>query len=138
MTATSPLDPKMHSTELIRSLVAFVRDGGKNAWLITECRPLSEIYVRRGLRPNYTERGSMIDTLDVANIQIAEDVVGNGVFTKFLDAAEASGVEQVYVENVLEPRLESFLRRRGYELTHGTHYSPCYFKIVGGSRERKV
>lgn len=79
----------------------------RNAWLR---EPHLSVYVRRG---THYINGMLVQTLDVANASVDESRRGEGVFTAFLERVEALD-ENIYLENVLEHRLQEFYRTRGY------------------------
>jgi len=68
----------------------------------------------------------LTNTLDLANVEIAEEERGKGIFSEFLDRLEAAvaaseTVDAIYVENLLNDRLEAHLRlMRGYVRVPGT------------------
>ena len=80
----------------------------RNAWIRTHEH--QEIYFRNGLI--YLE-GEKIHAITIANIKTDEDYQNKGIFKKVLEYVESFG-KTVYIENVLNPILESFLERRGY------------------------
>lgn len=67
-------------------------------------------------------QGRGVRVLDLADLYLPESQRGQGVFTAFLERAEAlvaarDDYDGIYVENVLNPSLSAFLQRRaGYEL----------------------
>lgn len=71
----------------------------RNAWVQ---EPGIEIYVRGSIRIG-------VD-IDLANMNA--DVMGQGALTKFLDKYEPHHV--FCVENIHNPRLAAYLKRRGY------------------------
>lgn len=59
-----------------------------------------------------------INAIDIASIEVHPDRRGQGVFTKFLEAFEEIAKENgyaVYVESILEKKLNKFLKNKGYE-----------------------
>ena len=71
----------------------------RNAWLR---EPGIDIYLRRSIRIG-------VD-IDLANMNAA--VLGQGALTRFLDKYEPHHV--FCVENIHNPRLPAYLKRRGY------------------------
>jgi len=60
----------------------------------------------------------MLKTVDVASVQVRENKQRQGWFTKMLVEVEAwadNTNRHVYVENIINPHLMSFLLKRGYE-----------------------
>ena len=72
-----------------------------------------EIYVRRGHHLNQNKE--LVETLDLATIEVKEKLRGNGIFTRFLNELEKWFHGNIYVENVLTEQFADFFRRRtGY------------------------
>ena len=70
-----------------------------------------------------------VPTLDLANGGVLKEERGKGHFTAFLERVEQAAKSlgrRVYVENVLNPILADFLRRRGY-LERGHEECPCFW-----------
>ena len=73
-------------------------------------------------------------TLDLASVTVDEEFQGQGHHTRFITDVEfvcKNTGHCIYVENVLEVRLNDFFKKRGYrEVQH--RYTeltpPCYFK----------
>ncbi len=93
-----------------------------------EVGPL-EIYLRSGTR---WYNGHGVNVIDVGNVKIADERKrGKGLFTKILGELETIAHESgraVFVENLLNERLEKFLQRRGYTCTNpqDPKFSLCY------------
>jgi N-acetylglutamate synthase-like GNAT family acetyltransferase len=97
----------------------FLLGSNRNCWLNY---PDFHVYVRKGYhRINQANPVSM--TFDIANIDVEARQRGKGIFTDWLTLVEretkSAGLEAVYVENVLNPRLADFLTRRGYTKLEG-------------------
>ena len=77
-----------------------------------------ELYLRR--RP----------LLTIANMRTTDGVMGRGLLTAFLDEVEPH--YNVYIENVINPRLNGYFLRRGYELIEQPYafQPPCYEKVL--------
>jgi hypothetical protein len=110
-------------SNLIRNAIdVFVRSGLKNSWL--QIGPM-QVYVRKGQHyfygPSREVGERIVGTFDVANVMVEESERGKGWFTSFLNFVEAY-MDNVYVENVLEPRLRPFLQKRGYREFNGMSY----------------
>lgn len=98
--------------------------GKRNAWVRFRN---GEIYMRRAPRQHMVD-GRYIETeLDIANVRFEPE--GQGGFTSLLDTLEPR--YGIYVENVLNPRLHDWLKRRGYSQV-GTQYPYCMVKDVVG------
>lgn len=83
----------------------------RNKWL--NYGPL-EVYVRKSQIPF-----DLGPNLQIANVTVDEEHQQQGHFTRFLHEAESYAKEHeyaaVYVENVINPVLEKFLTKQGYE-----------------------
>jgi len=80
--------------------------------------------------------GSILDCLDVASVEAPEKSRGKGMFTRWMDKAEALAAENgmtVYVESILNPRLFGFFQNRGY--VSSTVSPDSMFKVVKRSTE---
>ena len=105
----------------------FVTSDYKNLWIEEEnmfC------YVRKAVR---VLGPSFVPTIDVATIEVAEEMRGQGIFTSFLTRVEQTAKTQqraVFVESVMAPRLANFLLKRGYILDprNSTTLAPSFFK----------
>lgn len=61
--------------------------------------------------------GKVLDTIDLATVELHEEFWGKGVFSQVLAQVERKAAEHgraVFVENVLNPIIDGALRRRGY------------------------
>lgn len=74
--------------------------------------PEGKIYLRRSEHPGIGE------TIDIPSVEFDDAARGQGAFRRYLGLVEseaaARGIGAVYVEQVMNPRLADFLRRRGY------------------------
>jgi hypothetical protein len=100
-------------------LIDFVNGQKRNAWLSDK---KIQVYVRKSHR---LINGMLVKTFDIANVTAHPK--GQGHFTEFLAMAETLGFP-VYVESVLNKRLESFLIRKGYEVVPGSNPT-CLIKL---------
>lgn len=82
----------------------FIKSRLSNAW-ITEYRTL-KIYVRR-THPRMREHWG-----DYQLASMSSTIMGTGLLTKFLNKYEPK--YQFYIENLLNPRLFEYFKRRGY------------------------
>lgn len=73
--------------------------------------------------------------LDLADMELPEDERGGGLLTGLLEDLEpvcgpSNGIQALHIENVLNPRLAEFFRRRGYaQLTSAADpqgLAPCF------------
>lgn len=97
------------------TLEQFLASKHPNLWIY---EPKMKAYVRKGMHA--LNRGVLSKCLDLANIEVYEEFRSQGVFREFLDRAEALANERrwaVFVESLLEPRLEKFLVARGYAIS---------------------
>lgn len=111
----------------------FMASGLRNHWLKEDNGNLS-VYVRRSRRTMTSEDGMYIpdppyfDAIDVASV-VAQNR-GTGSLTRFLDRIEATN--HVFVENVFDDRLRSFLTRRGYRVYLAYQEPKSYLKLKEG------
>lgn len=106
------------------------------AWGTRWREPLGEgyVYCRCSLR---ICRGRSVRLLDLADAWLPEGERGRGQFTAFLERAEAlvearGDYDGIYVENVLNPLLNAFLRRRqGYAVAPlpGNDGPPSFLRL---------
>jgi len=100
----------------------------RNAWVDFH---FGEIYFRRSRRPI---DGNLVDMIDVANVEVYENMRGHGYFTELMQELEkklqTSAVKWIYVENVLNERLQPFLLSRGFVPREGWPGAPSYVKRI--------
>ena len=121
----------MKAIELLADFIERHRDGRawpNNEWLNGDDMA---VYVRRSV-PRYLtddpKKEEKYVTLDIASVTVYEK--GQGNFTRFLEEAEKLNPwPAIYVESVLEPRLEKFLLRKGY--TEQDRTPKSFFKMKG-------
>jgi hypothetical protein len=101
----------------------------RNEWLFFG--PL-EVYVRKSTIP--AELGY---NFQIATVGVKTDQQKKGIFTRFLEFVERyvaeTNMAAVYVENVLNPNLETFLAKKGYDKFSrlgSQEYPPCMYKII--------
>jgi hypothetical protein len=106
------------------ALEAFLAGRQRSKWIEL---PGLRVYARKSSR---LFQESLIDCLDIGAVEVDEGLRGRGVFREFLGVfekvAEASG-RTVYVENVMNPLLDSMLRRRQYTPIHDAVHCACFF-----------
>jgi hypothetical protein len=95
-----------------------------NKWLMDN---KMQVYVRWGRHIN--NAGITFYSLDIANVEIfLEEDRGKGYFVAFLEELEAWFTGNIYIENVLNERLERFFAsRKGYERMIGSN-PPCFLR----------
>lgn len=72
------------------------------------------VYIRRS---NRFLSDKSVPALDIASVEVDQKYRGMGIFTSFLNRFEAAASElnrAVFVENILNARLVTFLMNRGY------------------------
>lgn len=80
----------------------------RNVW--TDVPPL-RLYIRRSRR---LLNDTFYDNVfDIAVIEVEPEFRGQGYFCSFLEILEQK-MKNIFVESILEPRLFSFLQKRGY------------------------
>ncbi len=99
-----------------QQLLYFFEWKGKRTWLLAG--PM-EFYVRKA---HHVIDDKMVKTFDIANVNIDKSHRGHGIFTMLLEEVEALGMN-VYVEQIINPRLFTFLEKRGY-----ARYNDSMFK----------
>jgi len=88
-----------------------------------ECGPM-RIYLRK---TQHYLGGAVVPTLDVGSVEVEESCRGQGIFTTYLELIEA-GERTVFVESVLNARLQEFLRKRGYtEVPNSSGSCPSFY-----------
>lgn len=84
-----------------------------------------EIYVRR---TRHCIRGKVYTTIDLATIGVIPALRRQGIAKRLIEIVEAEATRSqhiVYVENVINPNLELYLRRLGYQSVHfDEHFGP--------------
>lgn len=96
------------------NLQEFMESKAKNIW-VNEGR--NAFYVRKG---KHVINKEVQNTLDLANIDVAEEETLQTAFEihNFINLCEQTAKDNnltFYVENVLNPKLEGYLKRRKYE-----------------------
>lgn len=81
------------------------------------------IYCRLGLVYIHT-MDQYVHCLTIANVSVEEGYQGKGRFTELLDDLERSPHLSIYVEQIMNPRLDAFLERRGYALIQLPYSQP--------------
>jgi GNAT superfamily N-acetyltransferase len=115
-------EPKMNFDAFIKATHL------RNAWIYEQD---IAIYVRRSMR---FINDTTVLCLDLASVEVAEHVQGRGVFTAFLYRFEQEAKKMnraVFVESILNKRLENFLLKKGYiQHPHSTDICPCLYKLL--------
>lgn len=101
----------------ITQLVAMVES--QQPWKSTRqwfhAGPLS-VYLRITSR-HFPGHSSLVNTIEIASIDVAEKYRGTGVATQLFETVETTADETdrlVYVESVLSDRFAGWIERRGY------------------------
>ncbi|MBR9793032.1 MAG: hypothetical protein GYB58_14900 [Gammaproteobacteria bacterium] len=96
---------------LLSEFTSSFKNGGRsNKWLRTS---RCEIYVRANYIASSTE-------LCLASIEIDEKLKNRSMLTELILFIESElEFDIIIVENILSPRLSTFLDRKGFELIHG-------------------
>jgi N-acetylglutamate synthase-like GNAT family acetyltransferase len=99
------------------SLSAFLAADRRNIWLHSD---KMKVYVRKG---KHSLDNKISDCLDIASIQVEDEFQGHGIFKSWLryaeDTATRFSIEAVFVENILNPRLATYLSGIGYRRQAG-------------------
>lgn len=94
--------------DIRKQLRNFLAAPYKRTWLYA--KPI-EFYVRKS---RHFINGEFVQTFDLATINIADRTQrGKGYFTILVEEVESLGLN-VFVEQILEPRLFEFFSKRGY------------------------
>lgn len=96
-----------------RELASFVVMSRGNKWFESDRR--ISLYLRRGQR--YINR-VIVECIDIASVEVREEYQAKGIFTKYLWVIERLAKQHklvVYVENIHNPILGTFMLKRGYE-----------------------
>ena len=100
----------------------------RNCWIYE--RDIA-IYVRRSTR---FINNKPIKCLDLASVEVIEEHRGMGIFTGFLSRFEEAAKKlnrAVFVESILNKRLEKFLEKRGYtHHPHSVELCPSMYKVL--------
>ena len=101
---------------------AWIREGGVSA------------YVRKGY---HAIGNDCFNTFDIASVSVPLKKRGSHLFSRWYDVsvelARVSGLQGVYVENVMNAAIEGFCLRRGFtSLTRPGNYSTSFYKSFDG------
>ena len=110
----------------IRKLIDQVAKGSYNARAWVEEGPVNA-YVRV---TQHHFANAMWPTIDVAAVELLPEDRGHGYFTRWLSAIEALAHESgraVYLESVLNKRMQPFYLRRGYQPI--PYVLDCYYLL---------
>jgi hypothetical protein len=110
---------------LQNELVSFIQSAKHQhrarAWLENED---IKVYVRKAV---HNIEGKSLTTLDIANVEVAEDRRGQGIFTRFLNMAhEHNPWDATYIENAQDDRFANYFWTRDWELLDD--YSRSFYK----------
>lgn len=92
-----------------------------NAWIAIldpdTGKAVGEVYVRKAVAVFKQEPGRRYKTLDIANIQIDADKVGQGYFTRWIERVQLAArhvdfIEAIHIELVQEPRFQQFIQTK--------------------------
>lgn len=114
----------------MKQLLNFLDSNARAQWITADKGRLS-VYVRKSTRFNREDR-TPLSCIDVATVNVREGEEGKGTFKRFLreveQLARVSG-RSVYVESVMNERLQGFLQRNGYvDTLQAPQPAPCYIK----------
>jgi N-acetylglutamate synthase-like GNAT family acetyltransferase len=114
----------------MNELKNFLDSTARNSWVFDPKRNV-QVYVRRSFR---VIDGQMIENvLDIANVVVRPHLRGCKRFTRLMSFIEQTaplyGVQMIFIENVIEPRLNGFFRERRYRRIAGSE-PYCYFKML--------
>lgn len=130
MVAFSHLEESMSVPDYRKDIIAFMKMVVNNQWITY---PKFSVYIRKAR--HRVDPYNVLRCLDVANINVDTKYQKKGIFTEWLtqieDQAKNSGLDCVYVENILNEHLEKFLIKRGYTRT-GETTLPSYYLMVNG------
>jgi hypothetical protein len=87
-------------------MLVFLKSDYRSQWFGND---IIDVYVRKSKR---SVNDQVYDCFDIATITIHKQ--GEHIFTKMLDIIERDFNKNIFVESILEPRLFSFLEKRGY------------------------
>ena len=108
-------------------LKQFLTSPLRNVWI---SEPYIRVYVRKSIRLiDNIQR----DCLDIGSVEVEPHKRNKGVFSKFLLKFEKTAKQLnrvVYVENVLNPRLEEMLERREYRYLGNFPGAPTMYKEI--------
>ena len=92
-----------------------------------------DVYVRKSLRMLDAKTPTATPCLDIGSVEVDEDHRGEGIFKAFLKRFEKEAKKlnrAVYVESILNPRLQKFLETQGYAVVrNSSELSPNMFKF---------
>lgn len=108
----------------------FLRSRARSAWLSEGEGGELRVFARKASRVG--PEGGLGLWLDIANLESPEESRGRGAFRAFLGKAERlaleGGFEGVWIENVINPRLEGFFGRAGYARSRLDEGIPSFAK----------
>lgn len=114
----------------MKPLIEFIESKHMNAWLAFGHM---DVYVRKG---NHYINGEFVPAsqcFDVASVEVVEKYQGKGQFKTFLrtlrDILPRYGFRYLYIENLLNERLEAFLIREGFTYQERS-VPPSYWELL--------
>lgn len=95
----------------------FLASANHNSWL--SLGPM-RVYCRKG---HHIIQANAVDCFDIASVEVARGQRGRGHFLRFITTLtevlkKHKSIQSIYVENVLNPRLERFLLRHGFSVSN--------------------
>lgn len=114
----------------MKALSEFLAGASRNAWIVSDNQDM-DLYVRRAFR--IVDGQTYHNVLDLANLKVRHDLIGQGIFTAYLpiieDIARSHNCSGVFVENILEPRFAEFFRRNNYLIFSSLFNTNAFKKI---------
>ena len=112
----STSDADLTATRMVSRVKEFLASGERNAWL--DCpQGIFKLYVRRSTRLLCVGAGQqMVPTLDLANLEIAQERQKQGILTLFLKRLLLDNEEHLYVESILSDHAMRLLKRLGFAI----------------------
>ena len=108
-------------------LKRFLASPLRNVWI---SEPYIRVYVRKSIRLiDNVHR----DCLDIGSVEVEPHKRNNGVFSKFLLKFEKTAKRlnrAVYVESILNSRLEEMLKKRDYKYLSDFSGAPTMYKEI--------
>lgn len=108
----------------LTSVEKFLVEKQPNAWI--DIGP-HHVYVRRA---KHLLLGAVVSTFDIATIDTPEELRGQGSFRRLIPALVkllTGKFSYIYIENVLNPRLERALPGMGFICLEGVFTPPCFY-----------
>lgn len=105
-----PLTKELIAEYTAQRVLDFIQSDQRNAHL---SGPLGflRVYVRNARRTLPPMR-ALVQVLDIGTVEVDPPIQQQGLFTRFLEHLESAIDRPIFIENVLNPHLVSFLTRR--------------------------